>query len=308
MGSASMAWCAELRRSEAANEPGPGGCRDFVIARVADCLRAHLAQPARFRVSIGDHHAEIQVQPNAPEAYHQGMVQTAIAEVLRRASPGHEVPTLEGQSNVGTPADPGEISDGYHTFNELYRHRYALFAVACKFLGGWKSRLHADGTMFDGHFIAGAETPQGPVTYHMPIRVWGGFRCREFDRAPEWDGHTSQDVIDRLWSASAPEASQGSPADNPYNCDDKCLCPFCAHRYQAKGPAPVPEASPAPTWTREIEEALDLIEAAGGTMQDAVCPAYDKENVLGFLNSAHDILDKIIGPTDPAHGGKETQP
>ena len=25
----------------------------------------------------------------------------------------------------------GEVSDGYHTFNELYLHRYTLFAVLC---------------------------------------------------------------------------------------------------------------------------------------------------------------------------------
>jgi hypothetical protein len=43
--------------------------------------------PARFRVSIGDQHAEIQVSQHAPPEYHQGMIETAIAEVLRRATP-----------------------------------------------------------------------------------------------------------------------------------------------------------------------------------------------------------------------------
>jgi len=39
-------------------------------------------------------------------------------------------------------ADKGEISDGYHTFNELYRHRAVLFSVVChcyKFFA-WKSK------------------------------------------------------------------------------------------------------------------------------------------------------------------------
>lgn len=47
--------------------------------------------------------------------------------------------------------DVGTISDGYHTFNDLYDHRHALFLALCRALGmGWKSRLHVDGTSVDG--------------------------------------------------------------------------------------------------------------------------------------------------------------
>jgi len=43
------------------------------------------------------------------------------------------------------------VSDGFHTFGELYRHRAALFSVICNVFKekAWKSRLHSDGTMFD---------------------------------------------------------------------------------------------------------------------------------------------------------------
>lgn len=103
--------------------------------------------------------------------------------------------------DVQETQDKGEISDGFHTFNELYEHRHALFALASKALNGWKSKLHSDGTMFEGWFIAGLQTPKGMVTYHLPIHLWDSIPGNEMPRAPEWDGHTSKDVVERLWSA-----------------------------------------------------------------------------------------------------------
>jgi len=91
-----------------------------------------------------------------------------------------------------------ETSDGYHTFNELYGHRHALFSVICKAFNGWKSRFHDDGTMFDGWFIAGVDTPKGQATYHLPLTWWERFHCKELERAPKWDGHTPSDVIERI--------------------------------------------------------------------------------------------------------------
>lgn len=91
-----------------------------------------------------------------------------------------------------------EVSDGYHTFTELYEHRHALFSIICRDYNGWKSKLHDDGTMFDGWFISGVETPQGQATYHLPLLWWDKFKCRERDKAPKWDGHTPKDVIARI--------------------------------------------------------------------------------------------------------------
>ena len=95
----------------------------------------------------------------------------------------------------------GEISDGYHTFNELYEHRHMLFlhVLFCNPDRAWRSDLHSDGTMFDGWFIAGLETDDGQVTYHLPNRLLNAFRnVKKLEKAPEWDGHTSDDVISRL--------------------------------------------------------------------------------------------------------------
>ena len=97
-------------------------------------------------------------------------------------------------------ADRDNASDGHHTFKELYEHRHALFAAVSKSQGGWKSKLHDDGTMFDGWFIAGCTTPQGPITYHLPLEWWDAFPAVTLAKAPAWDGHTSTDVVGRIKS------------------------------------------------------------------------------------------------------------
>lgn len=95
----------------------------------------------------------------------------------------------------------GDTSDGYHTFNELYHHRAVLFSVIVRDHAdlAWKSKAHHDGTMYDGMFIVGIETPQGQATYHYDIDpYWDMFECKELDRAPEWDGHTPDGAIARI--------------------------------------------------------------------------------------------------------------
>ena len=99
------------------------------------------------------------------------------------------------------PVITGDTSDGYHTFNELYHHRAVLFSVIVRDHAdlAWKSKAHHDGTMYDGMFIVGIETPQGQATYHYDINhSWGMFECKELDRAPEWDGHTPDEAIARI--------------------------------------------------------------------------------------------------------------
>ena len=92
--------------------------------------------------------------------------------------------------------------DGYHTFSELYEHRHALFAALCNRTRSfaWKSWKHSDDSMFKDMFIAGVDTPDGPITYHLPKSWWGELRVVNLDKAPAWDGHTSDDVIKRLKS------------------------------------------------------------------------------------------------------------
>lgn len=93
--------------------------------------------------------------------------------------------------------DTGSISDGYHTFDELYYHRMILFSVVCNTYQtlAWKSKLHADGTMYDDYFIVGIKTPLGQYTYHYDIKYWDFFEVMEIEKAPEWDGHQPKDII-----------------------------------------------------------------------------------------------------------------
>ena len=93
--------------------------------------------------------------------------------------------------------DKGEVSDGSHTFNELYYHRMILFSVICNQNSNkaWKSWKHHDGTMYEDYFIVGIDTPQGQFTYHYHKSHWDNFRAKELEFAPMWDGHESKDVV-----------------------------------------------------------------------------------------------------------------
>lgn len=96
----------------------------------------------------------------------------------------------------------GNISDGYHTFDDLYFHRMILFSVICNQNKdkAWKSKLHLDGTMYADYFIVGINTPAGQYTYHYHFRHDEYFKdIKELPNAPEWDGHKPED-IERLKS------------------------------------------------------------------------------------------------------------
>lgn len=95
----------------------------------------------------------------------------------------------------------GDLSDGFHTFNELYHHRAILFSVICNIFKdiAWKSKKHDTGDMFDGMFIVGIQTPFGQATYHYDIDpYWDLFQVKELPNAPKWDGHTPDDAIKRI--------------------------------------------------------------------------------------------------------------
>lgn len=98
---------------------------------------------------------------------------------------------------ISTLNDTGNISDGYHSFDELYYHRAVLFSVICKLFKAlsWKSKKHHDGSMYDKNFIVGIETPIGQYTYHYSLDLWDMFDVKELESAPEYDGHLPSDII-----------------------------------------------------------------------------------------------------------------
>lgn len=130
------------------------------------------------------------------------MVVVAIAQVI-------VAEVMVGGVGEETKMIDGNTSDGYHTFNELYEHRHALFLalMLCNHLRAWRSYLHHDGTSFDGYFIAGMDLISGQVSYHIPLRLWDKLNDSNIATltfAPEWDGHTSDDVIDRIYDHFLP--------------------------------------------------------------------------------------------------------
>lgn len=100
----------------------------------------------------------------------------------------------------------GQLSDGYHTFNELYEHRITLFIALCKFVDSenyntgridrcWKM------TPKDGWFLMGIGTDPGKqITYHLPESKWEetSFAIVIEEKEFVFDEHTSADVLERL--------------------------------------------------------------------------------------------------------------
>lgn len=101
------------------------------------------------------------------------------------------------------------ISDGYHTFGELYNHRIELYINLCKMFSAdeslfspivWRSKKHSDGDEWDGWFILGINViPGNQITYHLPDSKWDDCSFAiDLEHAPKFDGHTSDDVLQRL--------------------------------------------------------------------------------------------------------------
>lgn len=103
--------------------------------------------------------------------------------------------------------DKGNISDGYHTFNELYEYRLlynaSMFNEFAKqgLYDVHKSKRHSDGTIPFGDenwFIVQAELPTGQISNHYEMKDWDLFNVPEKEKANHYDGHTPKDVAKRL--------------------------------------------------------------------------------------------------------------
>ena len=103
--------------------------------------------------------------------------------------------------------DVGDLSDGYHTYRELYEFRKMYNAAL---FNEWalnekydvhKSIRHHDGEecFGGGWFIVVAMLPEGQITNHYKIDDWNLFKVPEHEKALfEYDGHTASDTLERL--------------------------------------------------------------------------------------------------------------
>lgn len=115
------------------------------------------------------------------------------------------IKTKMGEYNV-TP--DGDMSDGAHTFTELYKHRMMYNACFLReIVGKYKverSKRHNDGELcFGGDwFIVVAELPTGQISNHYDLRYWDLFDFCETVERPTivFDGHTTKDVINRMYN------------------------------------------------------------------------------------------------------------
>jgi hypothetical protein len=100
-----------------------------------------------------------------------------------------------------------ELSDGWHTFDDLYEFRKlynaALFNEWAK-TGMYevhKSIRHNDGELCfgGGWFIVVAILPSGQISNHYKMSEWDLFNITITDTALyPFDGHTANDVLKRL--------------------------------------------------------------------------------------------------------------
>lgn len=121
----------------------------------------------------------------------------------RGCEEGERVTRLEYEKKIKS----GELSDGYHTFNELYDFRKMY--NACLF-NEWsaqgkyevhKSTKHYEGDecFGGGWFIVVAVLPTGQISNHYEMKDWDLFKCEEVEKAKyPFDGHTGSDVLSRL--------------------------------------------------------------------------------------------------------------
>ena len=123
---------------------------------------------------------------------------------------GHVPLPVIRQNIMDIPAaDVEKMSDGYHTFADLYEQRLILSAALAKNNpNAWKSKRHEDGSVpfGGGWFIMGFDTDEGCYTYHYELKDWELFQCKELNKGKPWDGHTSKDVR-RLLSIPAADVA-----------------------------------------------------------------------------------------------------
>lgn len=117
-------------------------------------------------------------------------------------------------------SDISRLSDGWHTFNELYEFRKAYnvalfnewasnyrfnknkdFSHQKQHYNVHKSWRHNSGELCfgGGWFIVCAKLPSGLISNHYKAEDWDLFKIPEVEKALfPFDGHTGQDVIERL--------------------------------------------------------------------------------------------------------------
>lgn len=132
--------------------------------------------------------------------------------------------------------DVEKMSDGYHTFADLYEQRLILSAALAKNNPhAWKSKRHEDGNVpfGGGWFIMGFDTDEGCYTYHYELKDWDLFQCKKLGKGKPWDGHTSKDVR-RLLSIPAADVAPVVHGRWEWDTSDIYRCTVCNRKAHVK--------------------------------------------------------------------------
>ena len=123
---------------------------------------------------------------------------------LRESHDRYEAAFLDLQALI----ESGEVTDGFHTFSELYEarmlyHAWATRAWLFSGIGVVKSWNHSDGEpcFGGGWFIVVAYLPTGQTSQHYRADHWDLFKVPSVEYPLEYDGHTTQDTHQRLRDA-----------------------------------------------------------------------------------------------------------
>ena len=101
-----------------------------------------------------------------------------------------------------------DVSDGDHTFRELYWQRAilcaAFFNTMNPIFSPHKAHKHYNSNMEvelcfgGGYFIVMATLPTGQISCHFENKYWNLFNIPEKDCCDIWDGHTSDESFGRI--------------------------------------------------------------------------------------------------------------
>ena len=105
-------------------------------------------------------------------------------------------------------------SDGYHSFEDLYKYRMAFNALL---FNEWaehgkyevhKSKKHGDGEecFGGGWFIVVAQLPTGQISNHYEMKWWHLFKVTEKELADTYDGHSPELALDRMFDLLNPQS------------------------------------------------------------------------------------------------------
>ena len=183
----------------------------------------------------------------------------------------------------------GDVSDGYHTFNQLYHQRAILFAciVMQNKDKAWKTRNHEDGApcFGGGWFLVTVDTPEGSYGYHYEDRYWDIFDCAELERAKPWDGYTEEQVTRLLSLCQTVDHPTHYNKPGRKECIEEMLdefgpeavywfCKLNAYKYEYragdKGPADVDlnKAAWYSKYAHNLTKQFDILELnTGGTQK-----------------------------------------